>query len=100
MSNTSESWTVSVRDLAEFCCRSGDIDFRFTPSPTAAEGIEGHQHIYRQRSADYQAEYSVAEVFGLEFGELEVRGRADGFDPVAGLVEEIKTCREIGRAHV
>jgi len=86
-------FTVSVRDLVVFCHRRGDIDQRYTASPTGVQGIEGHQRLYRRRPASYQNEYGVdyhAEVAGLM---LHVRGRADGFDASAALVEEIKTCR-------
>ncbi|PLW84260.1 ATP-dependent DNA helicase [Kineobactrum sediminis] len=86
-------FTITVRDLALFCHRQGDIDHRFTPSPTAMQGIEGHQRVYRDRPASYQREFSVsysAPVAGLG---LRVRGRADGYDQTRALVEEIKTCR-------
>ncbi|HEY7775984.1 MAG TPA: hypothetical protein VIC02_05520, partial [Kineobactrum sp.] len=86
-------FTVTVRDLALFCHRQGDIDHRFMPSPTAMQGIEGHQRLYRRRPASYQREFSVsyrAQAAGLA---LHVRGRADGYDPALALVEEIKTCR-------
>ncbi|KZX56072.1 hypothetical protein A3709_06700 [Halioglobus sp. HI00S01] len=84
---------VSVRDLAAFCHRRGDIDHRFTPSPTAAQGIEGHQRIYRRRPASYQPEYAVEMREAFPGFNLLVRGRADGFDAQAAQVEEIKTCR-------
>ena len=51
--------SVSVRDLVAFCHRAGDIDHRFTPSPTAEEGTEGHQKIYRRRPASYLREHPV-----------------------------------------
>ncbi len=82
--------TVSVRDLAVFCHRSGDIDYRFRPSPTGLQGTEGHQRVYRNRPASYQSEYSVSYRVSPR---LLLRGRADGFDRQAGMVEEIKTCR-------
>ncbi len=84
---------VSVRQLAEFCYRSGDIDHRFTPSPTGVQGTEGHQRVFRRRPQSYCSEYLVeyhCEPSGLP---LLLRGRADGFDPDVGMVEEIKTCR-------
>jgi len=81
---------VAVRDLAEFCHRSGDIDYRFKSSPTGVQGVEGHQRVYRNRPASYQSEFSVEH--RLPSG-LVLRGRADGYDPEAGMVEEIKTCR-------
>lgn len=84
---------VAVTDLVRFCHRSGDIDHRFTPSPSGAEGIAGHQHLYRQRPASYRREYAVEYAHGAGALTLTLRGRADGYDPEHGLVEEIKTCR-------
>ncbi|MEH6568069.1 MAG: helicase C-terminal domain-containing protein [Halioglobus sp.] len=82
--------TISVTELTAFCHRSGDIDYRFRPSPTGVQGTEGHQRVYRNRPASYQPEFPVE--YHLEGG-LTLRGRADGYDRVAGIVEEIKTCR-------
>lgn len=84
---------LSVRDLVRCCFRQGDIDHRFRPAPTGAEGIEGHQRVYRRRPGSYRAEYPVDYRTELAGQALRLRGRADGFDPAAGLVEEIKTCR-------
>ncbi|NND68474.1 MAG: ATP-dependent DNA helicase [Halioglobus sp.] len=84
---------VAVTDLVRFCHRSGDIDHRFTPSPTGAEGIAGHQHLYRQRAGSYRREYALEYVHRAGDLRLTLRGRADGYDPEQGLVEEIKTCR-------
>ena len=99
---------VTVTDLVRFCHRSGDIDHRFTPSPTGAQGIDGHQRLYARRPASYIREHPVE--YRLEQPDLTLalRGRADGFDPQQGLVEEIKTCRvppdsipdEIARLHL
>jgi DNA excision repair protein ERCC-2 len=86
-------YAISVRDLAAFCHRSGDIDHRFTPSPTAEQGMEGHLRVYRRRPGSYQREFAVASAVNLAGVELLLRGRADGFDSQQGLVEEIKTCR-------
>ena len=38
-----DSRTVAVRTLCEFTARRGDLDLRFTPSPTGPQGIAGHQ---------------------------------------------------------
>lgn len=84
---------VAVGDLVRFCCHEGDIDHRFRPSATAVEGIEGHRRLYRRRPATYLAEYPVDHRRELAGVALRLRGRADGFDPEQGLVEEIKTCR-------
>ncbi|UHL64705.1 ATP-dependent DNA helicase [Paralcaligenes sp. KSB-10] len=82
-------YTVAVRTLCEFTAKQGDLDLRFTPSPTAREGIAGHALVASRRGADYQSEISLAG----EFQHLTVRGRADGYDPVQNQLEEIKTFR-------
>ena len=33
------SYSVAVRALCEFTAKVGDLDLRFTPSPSAQEGI-------------------------------------------------------------
>lgn len=83
------SYTVAVRALCEFTAKQGDLDLRFTPSPTAQEGIAGHQRVVARRGAGYEAEISLA----ADFEELHVRGRADGYDPATNRLEEIKTFR-------
>jgi DNA excision repair protein ERCC-2 len=83
------SYVVAVRALCEFTAKAGDLDLRFTPSPTAQEGIAGHAVVTARRGAGYQAEVSLSG----EHGPLLVRGRADGYDPQQNLLEEIKTYR-------
>ncbi|MBT4519595.1 MAG: ATP-dependent DNA helicase [Halieaceae bacterium] len=84
---------VSVRELALFCHRSGDIDHRFTLSPTGVQGVEGHQRLYRNRPDSYCSEYSVEHCHTHNGQSILLRGRADGYDSAQGMVEEIKTCR-------
>ncbi len=81
------SYRVAVRELCEFSAKSGDLDLRFTPAPTALEGIEGHARVALRRGSDYQTEVSLSG----QFEELLVRGRADGFDAAKGRLEETKT---------
>ena len=83
------TYTVSVRTLCEFTAKQGDLDLRFTPAPTAQQGIEGHQLVQSRRGADYEAEVALQG----DYGTLRVRGRADGYDAAAGQLEEIKTFR-------
>lgn len=82
-------YTVAVRALCEFTAKAGDLDLRFTPSPTALEGILGHRTVASRRGADYQAEVSLSG----EYGALTVRGRADGYDAALNQLEEVKTYR-------
>ncbi len=80
---------VAVRTLCGFTARAGDLDLRFTPSPTALQGMEGHAEVASRRGAHYQREISL----GALQGGLDVRGRADGYDPQINRLEEIKTHR-------
>ncbi|MBK1872522.1 ATP-dependent DNA helicase [Marinobacter sp. 1-3A] len=80
---------VAVRTLCEFAAREGDLDFRYTPAPSAEEGILGHQAIQGKRGYGYKSEYSLTgECMGLQ-----LYGRADEYNPHSGLLEEIKTHR-------
>jgi DNA excision repair protein ERCC-2 len=83
------SYTVAVRALCDFAAKVGDLDLRFTPSPSAQEGIAGHRTVAARRSAGYRAEVSLCG----SYRELTVRGRADGYDPERRLLEEVKTYR-------
>ncbi len=82
-------YKVSVRALCEFTAKHGDLDLRFTPSPSAQEGIAGHAIVTSRRGADYLPELSLQG----DYKQLEVRGRADGYDPINNQLEEIKTFR-------
>ena len=83
------TYTVSVRTLCEFTAKQGDLDLRFTPAPTALQGIEGHALVQSRRGAEYEAEVPLQGAYET----LRVRGRADGYDAQAGQLEEIKTYR-------
>jgi Rad3-related DNA helicase len=83
------SYSIAVRALCEFTAKQGDLDLRFTPSPTAQEGIQGHAVVASRRGDNYRAEVSLEG----DFGALHVRGRADGYDPDQNLIEEVKTYR-------
>jgi len=83
------SYRVAVRALCEFSAKVGDLDLRFTPSPTAQEGISGHQRVVARRGPGFEAEISLEG----QFAALQVRGRADGYDPQLNRLEEIKTYR-------
>ena len=82
-----KTYTVAVRALCEFAAKQGDLDLRFTPSPTSQQGIAGHQTVAASRSAVYRSEVSLSGAYR----HLVVRGRADGYDPERQLLEEVKT---------
>lgn len=83
------SYSVAVRALCEFTAKVGDLDLRFTPSPSAQEGIVGHRTVASRRSVHYQNEVALEG----EHEQLKVRGRADGYDPDSNRLEEVKTYR-------
>ena len=82
-------YTVAVRNLCDFTARQGDLDLRFTPAPTALQGIDGHAEVTSRRAAHYQREVSLSG----SFQHLRVQGRADGYDQQLNRLEEIKTHR-------
>ncbi len=82
-------YVVAVRALCEFTAKVGDLDLRFTPSPTAQEGVAGHTAVTARRGSTYEREITVAGTWR----HLLVRGRADGYDPDLHQLEEIKTFR-------
>ena len=83
------TYTVAVRALCEFTAKRGDLDHRFTPSPSAQEGIAGHAVVTARRPPHYLTEVPLEG----HYGPLLVRGRADGYDPQRRRIEEVKTHR-------
>src|SRR6201992_4011139 len=89
MMDAGMTYTVAVRTLCEFTAKLGDLDLRFTPTATALEGMAGHALVAARRGESYEAEVTLRG----EYRDLVVRGRADGFDPDAGRLDEVKTYR-------
>ncbi len=83
----SEVLSVSVRALCEFAAKRGHLDHRFTPAPSASEGSFAHRWVQARRPEHYLPELTLT----AEFAGIQVRGRADGFDPKLNRLEEIKT---------
>ena len=84
---------IAVRTLAQLTCRTGDIHFRYEDSTDGQEGIDVQKRIQRTRPSTYEREASVKAVWHEDDVELELTGRADGWDPHEGIVEEFKTSR-------
>jgi DNA excision repair protein ERCC-2 len=85
---------LSVRELAEFVHRRGDLgsESTFRRSNRALEGIKGHKRIQQSRGSDYRPEVPVERSFVKEDVSLRVIGRVDGvIEGLTPLVEEIKT---------
>ncbi len=67
--------------------KTGSLDQRFTPSPTAVEGMLGHLIVTSRRNQNYLTEITLTG----EHQNIYVRGRADGYDPDLNQLEEVKT---------
>ena len=76
-----------MRTLCELTAKTGSLNQRFTPSPTAIEGMLGHYVVTSRREHFYQTEITLTG----EHQNIFVRGRADGYDPELNQLEEIKT---------
>jgi Rad3-related DNA helicase len=88
-SSTGQSYCVSVRALCEFAAKEGDLDLRFTPSPSAQQGREGHQLVASRRAPGHEAEVKLSG----DYQNLQINGRADGYDAARNVLEEVKTFR-------
>jgi Rad3-related DNA helicase len=84
-----QTYAVSVRVLCEFAAKEGDLDLRFTPSPSAQQGREGHQLVASRRPPGHEAEVKL----GGSYQNLLINGRADGYDAAHNVLEEVKTFR-------
>lgn len=90
-------YAVSVRNLCEFAAKAGDLDLRFTPSPSAQQGREGHQLVASRRPPGHEAEVRLSGTYAPTTDAtdtvLRVTGRADGYDASRNVLEEVKTFR-------
>jgi Rad3-related DNA helicase len=89
---------VSVKTLAEFVHRRGDLYPALGGRVTGEEGIATQRRAQQGRGDGYQREVPVSDQFSLGELQLSVSGRVDGCDLTAPLpfVEEIKTTRAEG----
>ncbi|HRK39319.1 MAG TPA: ATP-dependent DNA helicase [Burkholderiaceae bacterium] len=85
----SSNATVAVRELCEFAAKTGDLDLRFTPAPTAEQGQAGHHWLGSQETPPYETELTLQ----ATWQHLTVRGRADGYHPTLNRVDEYKSHR-------
>jgi len=87
--DTTAAYSVAVRSLCEFTARTGDLTSRFTPAPSAQQGMAGHVIVAGRRGAEYEREVPLRGRYEV----LTVRGRADGYDVARNRLEEFKTHR-------
>ncbi len=86
---------VSVRELVEFTCRTGDLGGRgeFAGPARALAGVRGHQRLQKARPAGYTKEIPLTHSVVTADFTLQIKGRIDGLFHVGESVwlEEIKT---------
>lgn len=94
--------SVSVRDLARFVTRLGDLGSSWRSATRGWEGIRAHQRVLENRPEGYLREKSVRLEQVFPDFTLRVDGRVDGMldSPEQLLIEEVKSTRmDLGRAH-
>lgn len=86
----------SVRNLVEFCLKTGDIDNRFSGSARAVDGIRAHQKLQEDNEKIYEVykkEVYLTYDFEMSTSVIRIEGRADGIieekDKI--IIEEIKS---------
>ena len=83
---------ISVSDLADFCCRRGDLNLGLQRSPSAQEGQQGQRTLQKDKPPGYVKEVTVTAEWQQPDFTCLLGGRID--DVLAGdipLLEEIKT---------
>lgn len=86
---------ISVRNLVEFLCRSGDIDNSYGKGPDRAAmeaGSRAHRKIQKSMGPEYHSEVPLKFQIPGELYTIAVEGRADGIFCSEGItyIDEIK----------
>ncbi len=86
---------VPARELAEFCCRRGDLKRGNFSASALQTGIKAHRKVQQSRGENYQAEVSVSRLIQRSDYDILVAGRIDGLynDRNRFRLEEIKSVR-------
>lgn len=89
----SETVKLSIRQLAEFCCRRGDLGFDGGPGVKAQEGLRTHQAIQKRYKKQAIAEYRIQFEVDIDEFHIELGGRIDLIfeQESPPRVEEVKT---------
>ncbi|MEM7562361.1 MAG: ATP-dependent DNA helicase [Pseudomonadota bacterium] len=84
---------LGIRELAEFCCRSGDLGYDDGPAVSAQDGVQIHQKLQKLYRKEAQSEFSVKIALEIDDYLIELNGRIDLlFDQESPVrIEEIKT---------
>jgi DNA excision repair protein ERCC-2 len=84
---------IGIRQLAEFCCRNGDLGGDGLPSVNALQGLQTHQKIQQRYAASADKEVTVSQNFDIGDYQIELSGRIDLVfrHEIPPRIEEIKT---------
>ncbi len=89
---------IAVRELVEFVCRSGDLEFSFSGVRRSVEAIRAHQAIQMSRPPPYHAEVPISLQHETDGFVLTINGRIDGVftepddaETQRTVIDEIKT---------
>ena len=89
---------IAVRELVEFVCRSGDLEFAFSGTRRSVDAIYAHQKIQNSRPSAYQPEVTISHQHETDDFILTISGRMDGLFSETDdngsrriIVDEIKT---------
>jgi DNA excision repair protein ERCC-2 len=96
-----QSLKLGIRDLVEFCCRSGDLGNDNGPGVKALDGLQTHQKIQRRYNALAEAEVRVGLHARIDDFEIELGGRIDLLfaSESPPRIEEIKTVYSHSTSH-
>ena len=84
---------IGIRQLVEFCCRSGDLGFESGPRASGPEGVKTHQKIQQRYRKQALSEQTLKLTTLLDGYDIELGGRVDLIftDEHPPRLEEIKT---------
>ena len=93
MEETKKLIKIAIRELTEFCLKSGDLTSGFNDPGRMAEGIAAHKEIQNAAGDDYKAEITVSHTIEISNAIFEINGRMDGLIDQNGIItiDEIKT---------
>jgi DNA excision repair protein ERCC-2 len=96
-----QSLKIGIRELVEFCCRSGDLGNDNGPGVKALDGLQTHQKIQRRYNALAEAEVRVGLHARIDSFEIELGGRIDLLfaSESPPRIEEIKTVYSHSSGH-
>lgn len=86
--NGPRQFRISVTELAEFCCRRGDLNLGLERTPSAQDGQRGQRSVQANRPPAYQREISVNATFGDNVFQCTLAGRIDGLLEQTTLLEK------------